>query len=58
MADKAAKDVITNPLVTAVYLITKQYVLSIIKLHCNNMWQANWNLIRTKLHEIIQYVFI
>jgi len=57
MADKAANDAITNPLATVVQLITKHDLLPIIKLHCTIMWQARWNSVRTKLHEIKHDVF-
>jgi len=58
MADKAAKDAITNPSATSVQLVTNQDVIPIIKLHCTNMWQSNWNSVCTKLHEIKQDAFI
>jgi len=37
MADKVAKDAISNPFATAVQLVTKQDLLPIIKSHCTNM---------------------
>lgn len=51
MADKAAKDAITKPSATAVQLLIKQDVISIVKLYCPNMWKVNWNSICTKVHE-------
>jgi len=58
MANKSAKDAITSPLATTVQLVTKQDLIPIIKLNCTNMWHANWNSVRMKLHEMKQDVFI
>lgn len=51
LVDQAATNAITNPLATIVTFVTRQDLILLIIIACNQKWQDHWSLSNSRLYE-------